>query len=280
MFEIGNTLREARLRRGLDILDCEAETKIRAKYLRAMEEEQFDLMPSPTYVRGFLRTYSEFLDLDGQLVLDEYESRFGTFDAPFDAGARTVRGPRPSRHQAHQGHHQDDERRRPGARARRGRPPRRRRTELQLLWLAIGGVMAVALLVWLGVGESDSPSPLPESPAVSTGAAVAPAAPVAEPDTAAQEGPVRVKKTPIVLTGTGTIGSWVEVRSRNADGRKVFEAILEPGEAQSFRVLEGIWIRAANPAELQVTVAGKEVELGSSATGNWIITPQGAKSVG
>jgi cytoskeletal protein RodZ len=48
MFEIGNTLREARLRRGLDILDCEAETKIRAKYLRAMEEEQFDLMPSPT----------------------------------------------------------------------------------------------------------------------------------------------------------------------------------------------------------------------------------------
>ena len=77
MFEIGNTLREARLRRGLDILDCEAETKIRAKYLRAMEEEQFDLMPSPTYVRGFLKSYAEFLDLDGQLVLDEYESRFG-----------------------------------------------------------------------------------------------------------------------------------------------------------------------------------------------------------
>jgi cytoskeleton protein RodZ len=71
MFEIGNTLREARLRRGLDILDCEAETKIRAKYLRAMEEEQFDLMPSPTYVRGFLRTYADFLDLDGGHVQGE-----------------------------------------------------------------------------------------------------------------------------------------------------------------------------------------------------------------
>ena len=88
MFEIGNTLREARLRRGLDILDCEAETKIRAKYLRAMEEEQFDLMPSPTYVRGFLRTYADFLDLDGRLVLDEYESRFGAYSLSQEGGSR------------------------------------------------------------------------------------------------------------------------------------------------------------------------------------------------
>ena len=91
MFEIGNTLREARLRRGLDMLECEAETKIRAKYLRAMEEEQFDLMPSPTYVRGFLRAYAEFLDLDGQLVLDEYESRFETYDTSEDHAPRARR---------------------------------------------------------------------------------------------------------------------------------------------------------------------------------------------
>lgn len=75
MFEIGNTLREARLRRALDIADCETATKIRAKYLRALEEEQFEMLPGVTYVKGFLRTYAEFLDLDGRLVLDEYESR-------------------------------------------------------------------------------------------------------------------------------------------------------------------------------------------------------------
>ncbi|MBY0394933.1 MAG: helix-turn-helix domain-containing protein, partial [Thermoleophilia bacterium] len=108
MFEIGNTLREARLRRGLDILECEAETKIRAKYLRAMEEEQFDLMPSPTYVRGFLRTYAEFLDLDGQLVLDEYESRFDAFDAPDPHDSRRPAGggghdPRPRHRPARAG---------------------------------------------------------------------------------------------------------------------------------------------------------------------------------
>ena len=97
MFEIGNTLREARLRRGLDILDCEAETKIRAKYLRAMEEEQFDLMPSPTYVRGFLRAYADFLDLDGRLVLDEYESRFGDYAPRADSDrGRSALGARSS----------------------------------------------------------------------------------------------------------------------------------------------------------------------------------------
>lgn len=97
MFEIGNTLREARLRRGLDISDCEAATKIRAKYLRALEEEQFDILPGTTYVKGFLRTYAEHLELDGRLVLDEYESRFlgrsehGSGDDPAKRRARRRR---------------------------------------------------------------------------------------------------------------------------------------------------------------------------------------------
>ncbi len=148
MFEIGNTLREARLRRGLDILDCEAETKIRAKYLRAMEEEQFDLMPSPTYVRGFLRAYADFLDLDGRLVLDEYESRFGDYapSTEFDRG-RSARTARTSGRGSPQGGGSGRDRE---PTRRSGRPRRRRRTEVQLLWLAIGGVMSVALLVWLG----------------------------------------------------------------------------------------------------------------------------------
>ena len=275
MFEIGNTLREARLRRGLDVLDCESETKIRAKYLRAMEEEQFDLMPSPTYVRGFLRTYSEFLDLDGQLVLDEYESRFGTYDAPFEGGRGGSRSARGSREPGRDGGGQGRPRR-PGPSQRRHR--RRRRSELQLLWMAIGGVMVVALVIWLGVGESDTPAPLAETPAAAQGPAASPA-PVPEPDTAVEEAPVRVKKTPIVLTGSGSIGSWVQVRGGDADGRVVYEAIIEPGGAKAFKVLEAIWVRAANPAELLVTVNGKEVELPSTTTANFEITREGAQLV-
>ena len=85
MFEIGNSLREARLRQGLDFSEVERVTKIRPKYLRALEDEQFALLPAQTYVKGFLRTYAEFLGLDGQLYVDEYNSRYVTReeDPPF-----------------------------------------------------------------------------------------------------------------------------------------------------------------------------------------------------
>src|SRR5919201_1815547 len=76
MFEIGNSLREARLRRHVDFAQAELATKIRGKYLRALEDEQFDVLPAQTYVKGFLRTYAEYLGLDGQLYVDEYNSRF------------------------------------------------------------------------------------------------------------------------------------------------------------------------------------------------------------
>ena len=76
MFEIGNSLREARDRRGVDFDQAELATKIRVKYLRALEEERSTQLPSQTYVKGFLRTYAEYLGLDGQLYVDEYNSRF------------------------------------------------------------------------------------------------------------------------------------------------------------------------------------------------------------
>ena len=76
MFEIGNSLREARVRRGTDFAQAELVTKIRGKYLRALEDEQFEVLPAQTYVKGFLRTYAEYLGLDGQLYVDEYNSRF------------------------------------------------------------------------------------------------------------------------------------------------------------------------------------------------------------
>src|SRR5215208_5503715 len=90
MFEIGNSLREARLRRGVDFVQAEGATKIRGKYLRALEDEQFSLLPSPTYVKGFLRTYAEYLGLDGQLYVDEYNSRFVAGDDDLPLRTRRV----------------------------------------------------------------------------------------------------------------------------------------------------------------------------------------------
>ena len=76
MFEIGNSLREARLRQGLDFFEIEQSTKIRGKYLRALEDEQFEVLPAQTYVKGFLRSYADHLGLDGQLYVDEFNSRY------------------------------------------------------------------------------------------------------------------------------------------------------------------------------------------------------------
>ena len=66
MAEIGETLREARMRRRIDMTEVETATKIRGKYLRALENEEWDLLPGPTFVKSFLRTYAEALDLDAK----------------------------------------------------------------------------------------------------------------------------------------------------------------------------------------------------------------------
>ena len=76
MFEIGSSLREARLRKGLDFPEIETGTKIRGKYLQALEEERFDVLPGRDVHQGFLRTYAEYLGLDGQLYVDEFNSRY------------------------------------------------------------------------------------------------------------------------------------------------------------------------------------------------------------
>jgi cytoskeletal protein RodZ len=75
MPDIGATLREARMRARIDISEIESETKIRAKYLRALENEEWDLLPGPTYVKSFLRTYADALGLDGKLLIEEYKLR-------------------------------------------------------------------------------------------------------------------------------------------------------------------------------------------------------------
>jgi cytoskeletal protein RodZ len=75
VFEIGHSLREARDRQGLGYPEIELATKIRAKYIRALEEEDFTAVPGDAYIRGFLRTYAEYLGLDGDVYVDEYASR-------------------------------------------------------------------------------------------------------------------------------------------------------------------------------------------------------------
>jgi hypothetical protein len=102
MPSIGETLRDARMRQRLDIADVEQRTKIRAKYLRALENEEFGMLPGPTFVKTFLRTYAEMLGLDPHVLVEEYRANYEGEDElelqplgpPSGVGRDRMRGPR------------------------------------------------------------------------------------------------------------------------------------------------------------------------------------------
>jgi transcriptional regulator with XRE-family HTH domain len=139
MPEIGATLREARMRARIDISEIEAETKIRAKYLRALENEEWGLLPGPAYVRSFLRTYAEALDLDAKLLLEEYKLRH---ERPSDHDLMPIGAPR----------------RRGGRGGRGGGPLRPHREPRRIPVGLVVGVILVLLfgaLYLLGKGSGD-----------------------------------------------------------------------------------------------------------------------------
>src|SRR5262245_12544535 len=158
--EIGETLRETRMRRRIDMTEVEAATKIRAKYLRALENEEWDLLPGPTFVKTFLRTYAEYLDLDPRLLVEEYRQRYErptTQDlTPFGPGM--------------------------GSRRSRQRP---RRPIGPFLVVLLGVAALIGALYWLGTLDSNN-----EEPTVAT----ATPTPTATPTTTAKKSKKSSKK--------------------------------------------------------------------------------------
>src|SRR5215218_9266432 len=142
--EIGETLRETRMRRRIDMTEVEAATKIRAKYLRALENEEWDLLPGPTFVKTFLRTYAEYLDLDPRLLVEEYRQRF---ERPTSQDL-TPFGP--------------------GVGGQRGRRQRRQRRRIGPIVVLLGGVLALLSVLYLlgSLGRDDDPgsNPVAETP--------------------------------------------------------------------------------------------------------------------
>src|SRR3712207_3250788 len=135
MFEIGSALRQARERRRLGLDQAEAETKVRARYLRALEDEEFEILPGPAYVKGFLRTYADYLGLDGRLFVEEYNCRFVD--------------PR-----------LEDELLFPRTRAMPPRPKRRPKREADVILVVLAAIVALTVIVAIGWKASE-PAPPP-----------------------------------------------------------------------------------------------------------------------
>jgi hypothetical protein len=220
VFEIGNSLREARLRRQLEFSDAEHGTKIRGKYLRALEEEHFELLPSHTYVKGFLRSYADFLGLDGQLYVDEYNSRYviGEEDAPARAPRRV-----------------------PAARARRA--DRRESNVVLLALVAIALVTALVIVAW----RFGTPEQQPVR-GVDTTRQPAPAA----------QAPVASGNARVELRATRG-DSYLIVRSRSALGNVLYQGTLERGQRQRFDG-QVLWIRLESPQNVLVRLNGNRVD--------------------
>jgi cytoskeletal protein RodZ len=232
LFEIGNSLREARLRQRLDFRQVEQATKIRGRYLRALEEEDFEALPAETYVRGFLKTYAEALGLDGQLFVDEYTSRF----VP---GAE-----RPS-----------------ALRPRQSRPARRRaerRIETSVLFvalLAIAVMTALVIAAWKFSSGSDTNMPAIRTDTPTTQARDPVTRPKPKIGTQA-----KVEKANLLLRAARG-NCWIEVRLDGAGGKLLYEGTLEKGQSQRF-VGKKLWLNAGVPENLAVKLNGDPVTVG------------------
>jgi helix-turn-helix protein len=195
---IGDTLREARMRQGLDIADVETKTKIRAKYLRALENEEFSMLPGSTFVRTFLRTYAEQLGLDPHRLVEEYRALHEPGDELDGASLGRPAAMRPDR--------------RP-----RGGPP------IGPAGLAaIVTVAVIALLVLLGITGDDEPN--------SNKAARSDTTPRQKTTTAPKPKPPPPKSVRLRVVPTGDTYVCVD-RGEGTD--VVFEGILS--EPRTFR---------------------------------------------
>jgi cytoskeletal protein RodZ len=239
---IGDTLRDARLRQRLDIAEVEQATKIRGKYLRALESEEFDRLPGSTFVRTFLRTYAEYLGLDSQLLLEEYRQRH---ESPRDDEIRPLAPPPPSG------------------------PPREGRRRPQLGppsrgAMIVGAVVALlALLLVVGLLTGDEGDDASETPVAGPG-------PGQGQGQGSQQGGQEEEGATLRVTPLAETYLCVE----NGAGEEVFEQTIaapETFEAQTLRVnfgntqveleLNGEEVpieQAANPVGYEFTAEGEE----------------------
>ena len=236
MFEIGNSLRAARIRQKLELSQAEGDTRIRAKYLRALEDERFEVLPGPAYTKGFLRTYADYLGLDAQPFVDEYNTRF----------APEEEEPEPP----------------PQLRIRR-----RHRFVLAPRLLAVAVLAAgIAVVAWRlssNGGHHPTAAPPPAQTRTTTRAALPTTPPAARQ-------PLAVARI-VLVASRGRC--WLSVHQGSATGRLVYERTLEQGRTAHF-VSTRLWIRIGAPWNVDATLNGKAVQLPAS-TGDVVVTPAG-----
>jgi cytoskeleton protein RodZ len=245
MFEIGNSLREARLRQGLDLAEIEQATKIRTRYLRALEEEQFELLPAQTYVKGFLKSYADQLGLDGDLYVEEFNSRYATEEEPVQP-SRGGGGSWP--------------------------PSVRLQSSAVLIALtAIGLATALVIVAWRfgATDEADIPGlpPIAEQSTKQTTQAQRQRQPA---KTAAASR--RVSFVAVAAHGN----CWLEIHRGSEAGPLLYEGTLLHGRSTAKFRGERLWVNVGAPSNVVIRRNGKRVALpGSSVPRHIVVSRKG-----
>jgi cytoskeleton protein RodZ len=248
MADIGATLREARMRQRIDISEVESETKIRAKYLRALENEEWDLLPGPTYVKSFLRTYADALGLDGKLLIEEYKLRHERLS---DVELQPIAPP--------------------GQRERRRRP----RAALSRGWLV--GLVVLALLAGLWVignrnqgGDDQGSTPPPASTPTTTTSSSSKAS-SAKKKTTKKKAKAKPKVARLTIVATGQ----VYVCLKAAGKRTPVPGIVLTGGARQGPYKSSKFRLQLGTSEARLIVNGKSRAVPSVANGiGYEITPR------
>ena len=240
MWTLGETLRQARLDKGVSLADAARETRIRRTYLEALESEDPAALPAAVYTRGFLKTYAEYLGLNPQSMLDLYQP-----------AARRESGP--------------------PLRAAVPRMAIPRQIPLRPVLYGIGGLVFVVLLgfgwnlyqdVQQSLREADSTTLRPRAGTPTpTGARLPTAIPIALAAASPSPSPT-TEPTPAPTSTPQIDGILVEFRTSGrvyveaaVDGQQVLAETLAPGTQRSLPVANSsVIMRVSNPSLLDVTV--------------------------
>ena len=249
MFEIGGSLREARLKRNLTPADVQKAIRIRDRYLQALEEERWELLPGDAYVKGFLRTYADYLGLDGQLYVEEYNSRFARPDEPQLVPERF---------------------------ARTGTPFGGVGFLRPLLAVAVIVAIVAGLAAWQLSGSSGNKQGTPPPTSVATTTASHHSTKPKKKKHKQQVSTGALPTAAVVVASRGN--SWLWVRSGSAAGPTVYEGTLLQGKTLPVNLKKGpVWIRIGDPPSIDVRLGGKLVHGLPTQVGNVLLTRRGIR---
>lgn len=220
--KIGEMLRVEREKRGLSLVDVENETKIRAKYLAALETEVFGDIPGEVYILGFLRNYARFLELDPEQVVNNFKCQQNTL-AP-ESVPLSQPDPQPE--------------------TERGKSVDLSFFKNPRVIARIVGIMVIALLIVAAAGLFHGKNPPP------------PSTPPGHNQTSQLNPPEPIK---MELELVGRERCWVLVKT---DGEEKYSGFLGPGTNQKFEAKEAIYLRLGNAGGVDIIYNGKKLPSG------------------